>query len=175
MGLRLHWFLSSALDCGEGSLLFAGRFNSKEGTTGTHWIGSRVGPRAGLDSLEKKGKSISAVGIEQPFLGCPSGGSAKSSSNRIYRFFFQKISSWCTIHICMWRTIWSCTTIRSANLFRNDFTLHSEYLMTYQKRKNVNEEVVRFSAHSLYMSKTHRSGKNCSSSNCNTDRSAQAS
>jgi hypothetical protein len=47
-------FLTSALDGGERSALSPGRFITREGTPGTHWIGGCVDPRAGLDTVEKR-------------------------------------------------------------------------------------------------------------------------
>jgi hypothetical protein len=47
-------FLTSALDGGEWSASRSGRFNSREITPGTHWTGSWVGSRAGLDEEEKR-------------------------------------------------------------------------------------------------------------------------
>jgi hypothetical protein len=46
-----HVFLTSALVAGEWSRL--GRFTLGERAPGTHWIGGWVGPRAGLDDIEK--------------------------------------------------------------------------------------------------------------------------
>jgi hypothetical protein len=48
----LHAFLTSVLDGNEWSASRPGRFTSKE-NSGTHWIGGRVGPRAGLDVVAK--------------------------------------------------------------------------------------------------------------------------
>jgi hypothetical protein len=47
-------FLASALDGGEWSASRPGRFNFKEVVPGTHWIRGWVGPRGGLDALEKR-------------------------------------------------------------------------------------------------------------------------
>jgi hypothetical protein len=47
-------FLTSALDGGEWSDSRSSRLIHWEMAPGTHWLGSRVGPRAGLDSVEKK-------------------------------------------------------------------------------------------------------------------------
>jgi hypothetical protein len=44
-------FLTSALDEGEWS---ASRPGPREKTYGTHWVGSLVGPRAGLDAMDKR-------------------------------------------------------------------------------------------------------------------------
>jgi hypothetical protein len=45
---------TSALDGGEWSALRPGRFTPREWAPGTHWIGGWVGPRAGLDAVEKR-------------------------------------------------------------------------------------------------------------------------
>jgi hypothetical protein len=46
--------MTSALDGGEKSASSPCRFNSRERAPGTHWIGGSVGPRAGLDAVDKK-------------------------------------------------------------------------------------------------------------------------
>jgi hypothetical protein len=48
-----HVFLTSVLVGGEWSIARPGRFTPGERTPGTHWI-ARVGPRASLDSVEKR-------------------------------------------------------------------------------------------------------------------------
>jgi hypothetical protein len=45
-------FLTSALDGGEWLASRPGRFTAAERAPVTHWIGGRVGPRAGLDAVE---------------------------------------------------------------------------------------------------------------------------
>jgi hypothetical protein len=47
----IHVFLTSAFD--EGSALRRSCFNPRERAPGTHWTGGRVGPRAGLYTVEK--------------------------------------------------------------------------------------------------------------------------
>jgi len=42
--------LTSELDAGEWSASRSPRFNPRERAPGTHWIGDRVGPRAGLEA-----------------------------------------------------------------------------------------------------------------------------
>jgi hypothetical protein len=49
----IHIFLTSALAGGEWSASRPGRFTAGERIPGTHWIGGWVGPRAGLDDVEK--------------------------------------------------------------------------------------------------------------------------
>jgi hypothetical protein len=49
MDVYIHIFLTSALAGGEWSGSRPGRF-----TPGTHWIGSWVGPRVGLGSVEMR-------------------------------------------------------------------------------------------------------------------------
>jgi hypothetical protein len=46
--------LTSALDGGEWSASHRGRFTSREIAPGIHWIGSWVGPRAGVDVVVKR-------------------------------------------------------------------------------------------------------------------------
>jgi hypothetical protein len=50
---RSTFFLTSALVGGEWSASSPGRFTPGERASGTHWIGSWVGLRAGLDDMEK--------------------------------------------------------------------------------------------------------------------------
>jgi hypothetical protein len=56
-------FLTSALDGSEWSASHPGCFIPRERAPGTHWIGSRVGLRAGLDTGEKR-KILPVMGIE---------------------------------------------------------------------------------------------------------------
>jgi hypothetical protein len=47
-------FLTSALEGNESSASRLGRFTTAEIAHGTHWRGGWVGPRAGLDTVEKR-------------------------------------------------------------------------------------------------------------------------
>jgi hypothetical protein len=47
-------FLTSTLDGGELSAPLPGLFTPGERAPNTHWIGGEVGPRAGLDTMEKR-------------------------------------------------------------------------------------------------------------------------
>jgi hypothetical protein len=47
-------FMTSALHGGEWSASSPSRFTPGERAPGTHWIGGWVGPRVGLDAMEKK-------------------------------------------------------------------------------------------------------------------------
>jgi hypothetical protein len=47
-------FLASALNRGEWSVSLRGPFTSGEGASGTPWIDGLVGPRVGLDTVEKR-------------------------------------------------------------------------------------------------------------------------
>jgi hypothetical protein len=47
-------FLTSALDGGEWLVLRHGRFVTREIAHATHWLGGWVGPRAGLDAVERR-------------------------------------------------------------------------------------------------------------------------
>jgi hypothetical protein len=64
----IHIFFTSALVGGEWSASSPCRFTSGKMTpTRTHWIGGWVGPRAGLDDLEKR-KFLTLQGLElRPF------------------------------------------------------------------------------------------------------------
>jgi hypothetical protein len=48
-----HVFLTSAVVGGEWSASRSGRFTLRERAPGTNWIGGSLGPRAGLDDMEK--------------------------------------------------------------------------------------------------------------------------
>jgi hypothetical protein len=50
----IHVFLTSALVGGEWLASRPGRFTPGERDPGTHWAGGWVGPRAGLDDVEKR-------------------------------------------------------------------------------------------------------------------------
>jgi hypothetical protein len=52
-GCIIHVFLTSALVGGEWSASHPGRFTSKEIASGTSCIGGWVGPRGGMDAVEK--------------------------------------------------------------------------------------------------------------------------
>jgi hypothetical protein len=56
--LEIHIFLAPALIGSEWSASRPGRF-----TPGTHWIEGWMGPRAGLDDVEKR-KSFTLTGLE---------------------------------------------------------------------------------------------------------------
>jgi hypothetical protein len=58
MDVQIHIFLTSALVGGEWS------------APGSHWVGGWVGPRAGLDGMEKK-KFWSLPGLKLQPLSCP--------------------------------------------------------------------------------------------------------
>jgi hypothetical protein len=72
-----HVFLTSALAGSEWLASRPGRF-----TPGTHWIGGWVGPRAGLDYMEKW-KFLTLPGLELQPLGRP----ARSQS--LHRLCYQ--------------------------------------------------------------------------------------
>jgi hypothetical protein len=59
----IHVLLSSALVGGEWSAWSPGRFTPGERAYCTHWIRSWVGPRAGLDDVEKR-KFLTPPGLE---------------------------------------------------------------------------------------------------------------
>jgi hypothetical protein len=51
--VSIHVFMTTALVGGEWSASRPGRFTTGERAPGTHWIGGWVGPRTGLDDVEK--------------------------------------------------------------------------------------------------------------------------
>jgi hypothetical protein len=59
----IHIFLTSALAGGEWSASHPCRFTPRERAPGTHWIGSWVSPRAGLDDVEKR-KFLTLPGLD---------------------------------------------------------------------------------------------------------------
>jgi hypothetical protein len=62
--------LTSALVGGEWSASRPGRFTPGERAPGTHWIGGWVGPRTGLDDVERR-KFLTLPGLELRPLGRP--------------------------------------------------------------------------------------------------------
>jgi hypothetical protein len=66
----IHIFLISALVGGEWSPSRPGLFTPGERAPCTHWIGGWVGPRAGLDDVEKR-KFLTLPGLELQPLGRP--------------------------------------------------------------------------------------------------------
>jgi hypothetical protein len=54
VGIYIHVFLTLALDGVEWSASRSGRFTPGERARNTHWIGSWVGLRAGVDEMEKR-------------------------------------------------------------------------------------------------------------------------
>jgi hypothetical protein len=52
--VEIHVFLTLALVGGEWSASRRGPFTPEERVPGTHWIGGWVGPRAGLDDMERR-------------------------------------------------------------------------------------------------------------------------
>jgi hypothetical protein len=56
--VQIYIFLTSALDGGESSASRPGRFTPGEIAPGTHWIGSWVDPRTGLEDVEKNLKDV---------------------------------------------------------------------------------------------------------------------
>jgi hypothetical protein len=68
--VQIYIFLTSALVGGECSTSRPGRFTLEETAPRTHFIGSCVGPRAGLDDAEKR-KFYTLTGLEFQSLGRP--------------------------------------------------------------------------------------------------------
>jgi hypothetical protein len=52
--VQIHVFLTSELVGGEWLASRHARFNPGENAPDSHWIGGWVGPRSGLDNVEKK-------------------------------------------------------------------------------------------------------------------------
>jgi hypothetical protein len=77
----IHIFLTPTLAGGEWSASRPVRFTSGERASGTHWIEGWVGPRAGLDDVEKE-KYLIFSGLELRPLGRP------ASSQSLYRLSY---------------------------------------------------------------------------------------
>jgi hypothetical protein len=77
----IHIFLTSALAGGEWSASRFCRFSPVERAPGTHWIGSWVDPRVGLDDV--KTKFLTLPGLELRPLGSP------GRSQLLYRLRFE--------------------------------------------------------------------------------------
>jgi hypothetical protein len=86
----MHVFLSLALVTGEWSASRPGRFTPGESAPGTYWIGGWVGPRAGLEDVEKR-KFLTVPGLELLLLGGP----ARSQS--LYRLPYPGFFSFCAV------------------------------------------------------------------------------
>jgi hypothetical protein len=76
--VQVKFFLTSALVRGEWSASRPCRFTPGEKAADTHYIGGWVGPRAGLDDVEKR-KFLALPGLELRPLGHP------ASSQSLYR------------------------------------------------------------------------------------------
>jgi hypothetical protein len=61
--VKFHIFLTSALVGVEWSASRPCRFTPRERAPGTHWIEDWVGPRAGLDAVERR-KFLTLPGLE---------------------------------------------------------------------------------------------------------------
>jgi hypothetical protein len=59
----IYVFLTSALAGGEWLALHSGRITARERDPINHWIGDWVGPRTGLDDVEKR-KLLTVPGLE---------------------------------------------------------------------------------------------------------------
>jgi hypothetical protein len=70
VGAQIHVFLTSALVGGEWPVSRPCRLTPGERTPGSHWRGGSVGPRAGLDDVERR-KLLTLPGLELQPLGRP--------------------------------------------------------------------------------------------------------
>jgi hypothetical protein len=68
--VQTYVILTSVLVWGEWSASRPGRFTPGERVPGTHWIGGWVGPKAGLEDMEKW-KFLPQPGLELQPLGYP--------------------------------------------------------------------------------------------------------
>jgi hypothetical protein len=102
VNLYIHIFLTSALAAGEWSDSRPGRFTPGEGAPGTHWIGSWVEPRAGLDDVEKR-KLLTLPELELRPIGRPARGQSLYrlrylGSHMLYRVYTE-ISQYLAFHL----------------------------------------------------------------------------
>jgi hypothetical protein len=79
--VQIQIFLTSALLGGEWSDSHPARFTQGERAPGTHWIGGWVGPRTGLDHVEKR-KFFTLSGLELRPLG------RRARSQSLYRLCY---------------------------------------------------------------------------------------
>jgi hypothetical protein len=88
--VQIHVFSTSALVGGEWSASCPGGFPPpREEPPDIHWIGGWVGPRTGLDEMERR-KFFTLPGLELRPLGPP----ARSQSLYQGTFFFFSFSGW---------------------------------------------------------------------------------
>jgi hypothetical protein len=83
-----HVILTSAIVGGEGSASRYGRFSAGEMAPGTHWIGGLVGPRTGLDDVERR-KILLIPRLELRTLG------RSARSQLLYRLRYPGSSNTC--------------------------------------------------------------------------------
>jgi hypothetical protein len=122
----IHIFLTAALVGGEWSASRPGRFTSRERALGTHLTGGWVGPRAGLDEVEK-GKFLILPGLQSRPLGCP------AYSQSLYRLRYPGSTGLARLKINN-QVINQCNRMRTDNI-QNNTALVS--LLTIQLRMNV--------------------------------------
>jgi hypothetical protein len=92
---RSIFYLTSALTEGEWSASRPGRFIPVERALGTHWIGSWVDTRAGLDDLERR-KFLTLLGLELRPLSRP------DSSQSLYRLSYSGSVGSLVCQICIY-------------------------------------------------------------------------
>jgi hypothetical protein len=79
VGVENHVLLTSALDGGEWSALRPDRFTPGEEAPGTYWRGGWVGPKTGLDDVERR-IYFTPPGLELRLLRVPA---CSQSPNRL--------------------------------------------------------------------------------------------
>jgi hypothetical protein len=89
-------FLTSELDAGELSAVRPDRFTAEESALGTQPIGGFVGPRAGLDVIEKIRYLFSLPGIESLLLGHPARSLVAILTELSRLLIYNKCSGFCT-------------------------------------------------------------------------------
>jgi hypothetical protein len=86
--IKIHIFLTSALAEGEWSASRPCRYTPEERALGTHWRGGWVGPRAGLEDVEKR-KFLTLPGLEFRPLDRPARSQSLYRLRYIYIYIIQ--------------------------------------------------------------------------------------
>jgi hypothetical protein len=86
VSVYIHVFLTSAPVAGEWSTSHHGPFTPEEVASGTHWIGGWVGPKTGLDDMERR-KILPLLRFELRPLSRPARSQSLSRLCNIYFYF----------------------------------------------------------------------------------------
>jgi hypothetical protein len=115
--LQIHVFFISILVGVEWLVSWPGRLTPAERAAGTHWIGGWVGPRTGIEGMEKR-KFLLLPGLEFRLLGCP------TRSQSLYRLRYPGCSiRYSTSSACPLLHSYSCLFFPSICPFLLPFSL----------------------------------------------------